>query len=177
MHDHTSILSGPRGCQTRKVREVARRKEKLGKTVPTVGFTRPSRGPRRCSTSGRIASSYARISGTGGSLTSWAPDARIQWPLPGEMTRPLAVGRVLVPELKPVCIAERWLQGTWYRSPPKFSAGNFQLQGTTHLCRPPITSIPPSRRSKKASRYQVISPRYVKSGGASGSKVANSSPL
>src|SRR5713101_3798321 len=142
MHDQTSILSGPRGCQTRKVREVARRKEKLGKTVPTVGLTTPSRGPRRCSTSGRISSSYARIAGTGGSLTSWAPDARIQWPLPGEMTLPPAVGRVLPPQLKPVRIAERWLQGTLYLSPPKFSAGNFQLQGTTHLCIPPRTSMP-----------------------------------
>src|SRR5712691_11534526 len=46
MHDQTSILSGPRGCQTRKVREVARRKEKLGKTVPTVGLTTPSLGPQ-----------------------------------------------------------------------------------------------------------------------------------
>src|SRR5262249_34039025 len=99
------------------------------------------------------------------------------WPLPGEMTLPPAVGRVLPPELKPVLIAERWLQGTWYLSPPKFSAGNFQLQGTTHLCMPPITSIPPSRRSKNVSRYQVIAPRYSTSGGAVGSKVANSSPL
>ena len=34
------------------------------------GHTVPSRGPRRFSTSGQIASSYARIAGTGGSLMS-----------------------------------------------------------------------------------------------------------
>jgi hypothetical protein len=38
------------------------------------------------------------------------------------------------------------------------------------------TVMPPSRRSKNVSRYQVISPRYSKSDGAVGSKVANSSP-
>src|SRR5215813_3678998 len=40
----------------------------------------------------------------------------------------------------------------------------------THLCIPPSTSIPPSRRSKNTSRYQVISPRFSSSGGASASK-------
>src|SRR5579883_2320585 len=47
----------------------------------------------------------------------------------------------------------------------------------THLCMPPMTSTPPSRRSKKVSRYHVIAPRYSRSGGACGSKVANSNPL
>ncbi len=56
-HDQTSVLSGPRGCQTRKVREVARSSEKFGKTVPTIGLTKRERGPRRLCTSGRIASS------------------------------------------------------------------------------------------------------------------------
>ncbi len=55
--DHTSVLSGPRGCQTRKVREVARNSEKFGNTVPTIGLIRLARSPRRFSTSGRIASS------------------------------------------------------------------------------------------------------------------------
>ena len=54
-HDQTSVLSGPRGCQTRNVREVARSIEKLGNTVPTIGLIRPDRGPSRFSTSGRIS--------------------------------------------------------------------------------------------------------------------------
>src|ERR1700756_405128 len=51
-HAQTSVFSGPRGCQTRKVRETERSIEKFGKSVPTIGFTRLRRGPRRFSTSG-----------------------------------------------------------------------------------------------------------------------------
>ena len=38
---HISMLSGPRGCHTRMVREVLRMNEKLGNTVPANGFTIP----------------------------------------------------------------------------------------------------------------------------------------
>src|SRR5690242_21158665 len=34
----TSVFSGPRGCQTRKVRETERSIEKFGKSVPTIGL-------------------------------------------------------------------------------------------------------------------------------------------
>ena len=56
-HDHTSVLSGPRGCQTRNVREVARSSEKFGKTVATIGLTSAERGPSRVLTSARVAQS------------------------------------------------------------------------------------------------------------------------
>src|SRR6516225_4893275 len=39
------------------------------------------------------------------------------------------------------------------------------------------TSIPPSRRSTKVSRYHAISPRYSRNGGASASKVAKPQAL
>src|SRR5439155_17434787 len=96
---------------------------------------------------------------------------------PGETRAPVAFGLAVMPVLNDVLMAERWVHWTWYASPPKFSAGNFQLQGMTHRCIPPMTSMPPSRRSKNASRYQVISPRYSSNGGASGSNVAKINPL
>jgi hypothetical protein len=99
-----------------------------------------------------------------------------QWPFPGEIRLPENSGRAVAEPLKPVLTAERWDQGTWYTSPPKLSAANFQLQGADHLCTPPIISMPFSRRPKKLSRYQVISPRYSGKGGAAGSKVANIRP-
>jgi hypothetical protein len=42
------------GCHTRIAREVGRSIEKFGKTVPTIGLPRSSRGPSRVRTSGRI---------------------------------------------------------------------------------------------------------------------------
>src|SRR6516165_11296055 len=112
-HDHTSVLSGPRGCQTRKVREVARSIEKLGKVVPTIGLIRAERGPRRFSTSGRISFSYSRISGIGGSATSFGPKQIRTWPLPGDTKLPVVSGLAAAPELKLVLTAERWLHCTW----------------------------------------------------------------
>ena len=38
IQDQTSVLSGPRGCHTRKLREVARSIEKFGNIVPTIGL-------------------------------------------------------------------------------------------------------------------------------------------
>ena len=46
--DQISVFSGPRGCQTRNVREVPRSSEKFGKTVPTIGLISAARGPSRC---------------------------------------------------------------------------------------------------------------------------------
>ena len=37
-NERTSVFSGPRGCQTRNVRDVPRNNEKFGKTVPTIGL-------------------------------------------------------------------------------------------------------------------------------------------
>ena len=56
-HDQISVLSGPRGCHTRNVREVPRNTEKFGNTVPTIGLISAARGPSRWSTSGRISRS------------------------------------------------------------------------------------------------------------------------
>src|SRR6516225_6599582 len=112
-HDHTSVLSGPRGCQTRKVREVARSIEKLGKVVPTIGLIRAERGPRRFSTSGRISFSYSRIAVTGGSATSVVPKQIRTWPFPGDTRLPLGCGLVAAPKLKFALTAERWLHCTW----------------------------------------------------------------
>src|SRR5882672_10858110 len=114
--DHTSVLSGPRGCHTRKVREVARSIEKLGKAVPTIGLMRLDRGPRRLSTSGRISFSYSRISGIGGSPTSFGPKQIKTWPLPGDTVLPIVSGLVEAPVLKAVFTAERCDHPTWYES-------------------------------------------------------------
>jgi hypothetical protein len=112
IHDHTSVLSGPRGCQTRKLREVARNIEKFGNIVPTIGLMSFARAPSRCSTSGRIAFSYSRISGIGGSPTSFAPTQIRMCPLPGETMLPVEVGLVPTPALNAVWIAERWVHCT-----------------------------------------------------------------
>src|SRR5258708_18320208 len=112
-HDHTSVLSGLRGCQTRNVREVARSIEKLGKAVPTIGLMRLDRGPRRLSTSGRIAFSYSRISGIGGSPTSFGPKQIRVWPLPGDTVLPIVSGLVEAPVLNAVFTAERCDHPTW----------------------------------------------------------------
>src|SRR5216683_1800995 len=112
-HDQTSVLSGPRGCHTRKVREVARSIEKLGKAVPTIGLMRPDRGPRRLSTSGRISFSYSRISHIGGSPTSFGPKQIRMWPLPGDTVLPIVSGLVEAPVLKAVFTAERCDHPTW----------------------------------------------------------------
>src|SRR5215468_8123175 len=41
IHAQTSVLSGPRGCHTRIVRDVGRRIEKFGNTVPANRFSEP----------------------------------------------------------------------------------------------------------------------------------------
>ena len=80
-------------------------------------------------------------------------------PGPADTMEPVVSGSIETVLAKAFLMADRWLQPTWYMSPPKFSAANFQLQGMVHLNMPPNTSTPPSRRSKKLSKYQVISPR------------------
>src|SRR5437870_13023001 len=98
---------------------------------------RPDRGPRRLSTSGRISSSYSRISGIGGSPTSFGPKQIRTWPLPGDTVLPMVSGLVDAPVLKAVFTAERCDQPTWEESPAEFSDGNLQLHGRTHLCMAP----------------------------------------
>ena len=58
----------------------------------------------------------------------------------------------------------------------KFSGVNFQLQGTTDLWAPSITSMPPFLRPKRASRYHAISPKYSGEDGADSSNVAKNNP-
>src|SRR5205085_2119117 len=110
--DHTSVRPGPRGCQTRNVREVPRNSEKFGNTVATIGLISPAREPSRLSTSGRISRSYAWISGSGASPYRSAPIQIITWPLPGDTMRLLTAGLAVDPTLNPASTAERWLQPT-----------------------------------------------------------------
>src|SRR5260370_20300554 len=95
IHDQTSVLSGPRGCHTRKLREVARNIEKFGNIVPTIGLMSLDRAPRRCSTSGRISFSYSRISGIGGAPPSLGPNPHRIWALPGPAPHPVVFGFVV----------------------------------------------------------------------------------
>ncbi len=74
-------------------------------------------------------------------------------------------------------IAEAWLISAWYMSLANCSAANFQLQLMTHLCTPPITSVPPGHRSQNESRYHLKPPRYSSSDGAVGSHVPKIRPL
>src|SRR5262252_4556576 len=111
-HAQTSVLSGPRGCHTRSVRDVGRSIEKFGKTVPTIGLIDFSRGPRRVSSSGPIRSSYSRISGMGGSDLVSRPTTLTPWPLPNESMVPLGSATTRKSPAKPVRIAARWVQGT-----------------------------------------------------------------
>jgi hypothetical protein len=72
---------------------------------------------------------------------------------------------------------EEWLNGAWYMSEQNCSAANFQLQRITHLCTPPMASVPPGMRSRNRSRYQAMSPRYSATGGTSASQQPNTRPL
>src|SRR5260370_7505844 len=58
IQDQTSVLSGPRGGHTRKLREGARNIEKFGNIVPTIGLITPDPAPSPCSPPPRISPSY-----------------------------------------------------------------------------------------------------------------------